>query len=89
MRLIRLGDNAHMLETSAGAVLFSYETLTAVLLYDATETARGPRSAAFRSPAAIMSTATRAHLQRFYPLRSPPVLSGRQFADLARRVLNG
>ena len=86
MRLIRLSENAHTLETAAGAILFSYEGLTAVRLHDP----RGPgdgRGAVFRSPAAVLSVATRAHLQRFAPGRLPPVLSGRQFADLCRMVL--
>jgi hypothetical protein len=82
MKLRRLSENSHTLDTSSGSLLFSYEGLTAVRLHDP-----GRSSAVFRSPGAILSVATRAHLQRFAPGRIPPVLTGRQFADLCRRVL--
>ncbi|MDE2100692.1 MAG: hypothetical protein KGL39_25835 [Patescibacteria group bacterium] len=79
MRLLRLGDNAYMLETPSGALLFSYELPAAVRV----------QNAVFRNPAAPLSIATRAHLQRFAPGRLPPVLGARQFAELTRKVLNG
>lgn len=79
MKLRRLSDNSHVIETAAGSLLFSYETLTAVRMH----------GAVFRSPGAVLSVATRAHLQRFAPGRLPPYLGARQFADLARRVMNG
>lgn len=54
MKLNRLGPNAHTLETSAGALLFSYETLVALRI----------GAAYYRLPG-LLSTATRAHLSRF------------------------
>ncbi len=83
MRLLRLSEHAHTLETSAGSLLFSYEGLTAVRLHGA------QGAAVFRSPRAILSMATRTHLHKFAPgSRLPPVLSARQFYELVSRVLS-
>lgn len=46
MRLLRLGDNAHMLETPSGALLFSYELPAAVRI----------QNAVFRNPVARLAT---------------------------------
>lgn len=80
MRLLRLSDNAHMLETSSGALLFSYEVLVAARV----------RSVMLRSPSAPMSVATRAHMMRFtHGERLPsPAQDVREFAMLCRRVLS-
>ncbi len=87
MRLLRLSENAHTLETAAGALLFSYEGIAAVRFN------KGPgvtSAAVFRAPGAVLSVATRAHLIRFAPgPRLPPALSVRQFADLCRQILTG
>lgn len=55
MKLHRLGQNAHTLETSAGALLFSYEKAVALRL----------GVSVFRLPGECWTTATRAHLTRF------------------------
>ena len=80
MRLSDYGAHARTLETKSGALLFSYGELVAVKLH--------PDWACFRSPAAILSMATRRHMAAFHPRRIPPVLTTGQFARLVRRVLD-
>lgn len=79
MRLLRLGSNAHMLETPAGALLFSYEALVALRI----------GAAYYRLPGMI-STATRAHMARFAPDGARVVaVDPRVFAIYARNVVTG
>lgn len=79
MKLNRQSANSYVLDMARGQVLFSYGVPVAVRHLDGV----------FRSPAAILTPATRGHIDRFAPGRLPPVLSGRQFVDLCKVVLNG
>lgn len=78
MRLLKIGQNAHMLETPAGALLFSYEKLTALRL----------GTVYYRLPG-VLSTATRAHLARFIGGNMVTVddRNCKDFARFARMVL--
>ena len=78
MRLLKIGQNAHMLETPAGALLFSYEKLTALRL----------GTAYYRLPGTL-TTATRAHLSRFSGSNMVVVddKDCKSFARYARMVL--
>ena len=80
MILKRLGAHAHVLECQNGALLFSYERLTA-LRYCGRQT--------FRAPDAIYSIATRAHLTAFGRGAMPDKLSRSIFDNMARVVLLG
>lgn len=63
MQLFRIGENAAILETSRGAVLFSYGKLTAAR--------RGYDDTVFVNPAAVQSIATRAHIMKLSRGRAP------------------
>ena len=79
MKLRPIGPNARVVETAAGAVLFSYEDLVAVKV--------GP--VLYVRPGLVLTNATRAHLQRFAPAQkyhAPKTVE--HFTAAVRTVLN-
>ncbi len=77
MKLVRLSHNAHALETSTGALLFSYERLTAVR----------QGGAVFLPVAAPLTVASRAHVVRFAGVDRWSLTGACDFAERCREVM--
>lgn len=78
MKLIRMGPNAHRLETPRGALLFSYEALVCVKM--------GPSHYVLDR---VLTRVTREHIKNFIPHENQMWTIGDvKFAAVARNVLN-
>ena len=87
MRLLKLGPNAHTLETSCGAILFSYENTAAVKVLDPC----GEPYRVFVHCDRPMSPATRAHVERFSADTRAgwTKASAAQLGEVVREVMEG